>query len=373
MSATTHALSRRVGLQHALPRLQVDAAVISSYENVSYIAGTHVITQLMVPDRLAFVVVDPDTSTLLVCNIEESQVRSQTDISDVRTYVEFEEDPSVALMKVLRSRGLRTVGIEARRLPAQSVKILEAELDGIRLVPIDRTLDDLQGVKSDTEITILKDGAQKTLTAVDQAIEGAAAGDLERSVSNRIHLNLLASGGDPTFLVFSSGRNTMYGHPEPEDRPLESGTIWRVDLGARWSFGFYSDVARTGIVGEPSSNQETILAQLRQAQQAAIDLAEPGRPARELFNACRDAALSSGLLFGMPHIGHGIGIGLHEQPMLEPRNETRLAAGMLLNIEPMVVLKDRGEAYHTEDLVLVAESGPQLLTKPQDALLRIKA
>jgi Xaa-Pro aminopeptidase len=74
----------------------------------------------------------------------------------------------------------------------------------------------------------------------------------------------------------------------------------------------------------------------------------------------------------MPHIGHGMGIGLHEFPMLEPGNDTRIQAGMVLNIEPMVVLEARKEAYHTEDLAEVTVNGPRLLTPPQDALLRIR-
>ena len=61
--------------------------VLNSYENVSYMAGTNVMTQLTVPDRLAFALIGrDDKSTLLVCNIEESQVRPQTDLNDVRSW-----------------------------------------------------------------------------------------------------------------------------------------------------------------------------------------------------------------------------------------------------------------------------------------------
>ena len=68
-----------------------------------------------------------------------------------------------------------------------------------------------------------------------------------------------------------------------------------------------------------------------------------------------------------------MGIGLHEFPMLEPGNDIELKAGMVLNIEPMVVLEARQEAYHTEDLAEVTAHGPRLLTPPQQRLLRIRA
>jgi Xaa-Pro aminopeptidase len=68
-----------------------------------------------------------------------------------------------------------------------------------------------------------------------------------------------------------------------------------------------------------------------------------------------------------------MGIGLHEFPMLEPRNDIRLQEGMVLNIEPMAVIEARQEAYHTEDLAEVTSRGARLLTPPQEELLRIRA
>jgi Xaa-Pro aminopeptidase len=237
----------------------------------------------------------------------------------------------------------------------------------------DSHLDELQGVKTAAEIELLKDSANATLDAVLKTIAEVDSSHTERGVSNLIHRRLVESGGDPTFLVFAAGERTMHGHPEPRDEPLTPGSIWRTDLGARYRFGFNSDVARTGVVGEPSAAQAQTLAALHAAQGAAIGIAEPGRPARELFEACRETAIREGLSFTMPHIGHSLGIGLHEQPMLEPRNHQQLRAGMVLNIEPLVIVAERHEAYHTEDLVLVGENGPVRLTQPQTELLRIPA
>ena len=73
----------------------------------------------------------------------------------------------------------------------------------------------------------------------------------------------------------------------------------------------------------------------------------------------------------MPHVGHGMGIGLHEYPMLEPRNEIPLEVGMVINVEPMALIESRREGYHTEDLAAVTENGSRLLTPPQERLLII--
>jgi hypothetical protein len=46
---------------------------------------------------------------------------------------------------------------------------------------------------------------------------------------------------------------------------------------------------------------------------------------------------------------------------------------MVLNIEPMVVFPEIGECYHTEDLAVITAIGYELLTQPQDELIRIAA
>ena len=63
----------------------------------------------------------------------------------------------------------------------------------------------------------------------------------------------------------------------------------------------------------------------------------------------------------MAHIGHGIGLGLHEHPMLNPAADEVLAPGMVLCIEPAHYDEDVA-GYHIEDLVVVTEDGAEVLT-----------
>src|SRR5260370_17196093 len=86
-----------------MERRNLDGIVVSSYQNVSYFAGTHIMTQVSVPDRLAFVGVPlGDAPTVIVCGIETRQVVAQPDMADVSGYVEFAENPSVILANGLK-------------------------------------------------------------------------------------------------------------------------------------------------------------------------------------------------------------------------------------------------------------------------------
>jgi Xaa-Pro dipeptidase len=350
--------------------------VVSSYQNVSYFGGSTITTQVSLPDRLGFLVARRDgAATLLFCNIEISQLRTQTDIQDVREYVEFAENPTEKLAGVLRDLGLgaASIGIDARRLPAASMAILQHELPSIEMVPADDELELSQAVKDPDEIEALEAAARASLTAIEDGLKGLQPGCTERDASSAIYLRLMQLGGKPLFMVFASGERTLQAHPESTATPMPRGIIWRIDYGARFDGGINSDLARTGVVGEASAEQQATLKALRATQDAGFKAIEPGRPAKDVFNAVRSEFKRQGLPFSMPHIGHGMGIGLHEYPMLEPHNDTPLELGMVLNVEPMTLIADRGEGYHTEDLAAVTENGARLLTPPQESLLIVPA
>lgn len=367
-------LPRQQAVEELLEREELKALVACSYEGLCYFAGTDIQTQLHLPERLAFYIAARGISpALLVCNIEESQVRTQTSMADVRTYIEFKDDPTSELADMLTERNvvLGRIGIEAHRLPAAALRTLEQRLPGVEFVQLDRELERLQIVKTSTEVELLGALARSLLEALEATITTLGASASEHEYGAELVSRVAHTGAMPLFLVFASGARTALGHPEPERVPLRQGSIWRTDFGARMPGGICGDVARTGVVGEPKAEQREIFATVRAAQDDAVALAEPGRPARDLYRACKRAFERGGFPLLIPHVGHGIGIGLHESPLLEPGNHTPLAEGTVLNIEPFAIFPKQGEGYHTEDMVLVSAEGPRRLTEPQASLLVI--
>jgi Xaa-Pro dipeptidase len=366
--------ARRARVAPIIAANDLRAAVMSSYQAVSYFGGTHIMTQVAVPDRLGFCVIfDGGDAALAICSLETSMVRTQTDLADIREYTEFVDVPAEAVVALLRERGITSgrVGIEARRLHGEAYQHIRNALPDVELVSIDDAVEAAQMVKDDDEVEMLRYGAQATLDAVLDAAKETSIGDSELDMCGDIASRLMKSGGLLAFMVFGSGERALGAHAEAIDKPLTEGDIWRIDLGARFFNVINSDLARTGIVGEPTAQQEETLHALRATQDAGFNAIEPGRPAREIFEAVKNEFAKQGLPFFMPHIGHGLGIGLHEFPMLEPGNDTPLEVGMVLNVEPMVRIDDRRECYHTEDLAVVTPDGYRLLTAPQTDLIRL--
>jgi Xaa-Pro dipeptidase len=352
------------------------AAILTSYETVSPFARTNIITQPWVPDRMVFFVVPASgPTTLLVCAIEEQEVRATTIADDLRTYVEFAEEPTTVLAQLMKDLRLDEgrVGFELRRLPGPHVQALQAAMPSLRMGGADDIIHTAVGLKTADEIASLGDKARATQAALDRGLAAIPAGATERECSQAFMRELVQTGGRPEFMVFGSAEQTMLGHPITGDVPLREGALWRIDFGARFPDGYVSDFARTGVVGAPTPQQEEAIGHLVDCQCAAIDAIEPGRPANEVWKAATSVLERAGLSIWAPHIGHSLGVGLHERPSIDPANTTPLATGMVLNIEPIFVLPEHREGYHTEDLVVVTETGVERLTKPQTELLRIAA
>jgi Xaa-Pro aminopeptidase len=364
--------TRSAGLADVIADQDLLGLVASSYEGLCYFGDADIRSQLMIPERLAFVIVPAASSPiLLVCNIDESQVRTQTGVADIRSYVEFEEDPTVVLAGLLADLGMTEgrLGIEAARLPVGAARKLIRAFPTLELVGVDRELAGLQARKSGAEVERLGALARDLLFSLDVTLAVLDREATEIDCSRELMRRVALIGGTPMFVQFAAGDRALVGHPDAEPAPLSEGTLWRTDFGTRLPGGLCGDVARTGVVGSASSVQAELFSIVHAAQQAAIALAEPGRPACDLFHACREEFRRHRMPFFAPHVGHGIGFGLHEAPLLEPHNQDPLAVGAVLMIEPFVLLVDRHEAYHTEDMVVVTTDGPLQLTTPQETLL----
>jgi Xaa-Pro aminopeptidase len=368
--------AQRAALAESLRDNGLRVVALNSYQAVSYFAGTNILTQVSLPDRMAFCLCfDDGSAAMIVCDIEASMVRTQTDIPQILEFVEFVDDPTETLAKALIDRGVTNgrIGVQSRRMPARSADILTRALPDVEIVEIDDPVEEAQTVKSGDEIGMLQAAAQRTL---DSVLAGAAAtgpGHTEQELCARIGSRMYTAGGMPVFTFFGTGERALGAHVEPIDRRLVEGELWRIDLGGRFYELMNSDLARTGVVGEPDDEQESILQDLLACQAAGFAALEPGRPASDVFHAVAAEFERRGMTFAMPHVGHGIGIGLHEFPILHPGNHAPLRAGMVLNVEPMFKSAARRECYHVEDLAVVTDDGFRLLTQPQSSLLRIEA
>src|SRR5262249_29608477 len=146
----------------------------------------------------------------------------------------------------------------------------------------------------------------------------------------------------------------------PNPAQARAGEVIRIDVGASYR-GYQSDLSPVISVGEPSAELRKVHAGVRRAMDAVLDALRPSVSARAVYESgdriFREERLDNYLLY----VAHGVGRNVHEEPVLEPRSQWTLAAGMMLAVELVTVVPHLG-MIGLEDDVLITQDGYEDLT-----------
>ena len=351
-------------LKQGMDGAGLDVLLAASQENFFYLADTLLLSQKMLPTRLCIAVLPRDEPpAAVVCYCEELQTRQDSWITDIHTYLEFQENPLQALAELLCARGLGAarIGIEERFLAASYVQELACLVPEATWVGADHVFDAARAIKTATEIDVMTGAARLTEQSILQTFQAATPGDTEKETADALSSRVLNAGGPGTGSPLPPGptRPSTTPTPAPSRSPQarSCGPTFRVPL----TNGYQSDVARTAAISAASDEQRSTYQRLREAQRETIAAARPRTRACDLYVRCKRALKQKGLSITSQAVGHGFGIGLHEFPVLHAHETAEIRPNMVLSIEPAV--KDsNGYLYHTEDTLVVTDGDPRILT-----------
>ena len=233
-------------------------------------------------------------------------------------------------------------------------------------------LREIRLLKSSEEIDRLKRAVRITEKAMMASMRGVREGMTERELAEIFDHLVLRHRGRPLFAVIAFGGCGAHGNHEPGDRRLRRGDVIRWDVGCEYD-GYPADIARTAVLGRPSQSQVDEWTAIVAGQRAALSCVAPGVTASAVYEAGVQEARRVGLSGYAPkHIGHGIGIGIYEAPMIAPADDTVLEPGMVFEIELINKIIGRS-GMHIEDTVVVTDSGSQTLTSMPHELVSLAA
>jgi len=344
----------------------LDAAVVASPQNFFYLSGWKIQTQVLIPDRLALGIVTANGDTaLVVAKQEEGQTRKYSWVKDVYAYAEFAESPMQRVAEILNEKGLSRsrVGVEQRFISEVYFQDLKSRVPNATLSHCDSAFDKARMVKTEPEIEALRVAARGTDEAINRALQTAKSGDTEHKLARVMSDSLFEIGQgefrDLTWGV-ATGPNILITHYWAGDRKLTADEMLRINVRATFQ-GYYSHLYRLAVVGRASERHLTWYEKSRDIHYRAMDRLRPGARVCDLYHAARKDIENAGAAFKGSLCGHSTGISLHENPRIQPLDETVLVPGMVIASEPLVVDPDYCH-YHLEDLVLVTDKDPVRLS-----------
>jgi Xaa-Pro aminopeptidase len=347
----TEAFRQRVrSVRAALTRKHLDALIVSSVANTTYLTGFF--------GHDSWAVVTSRTVYLVTDSRYTEQARKEC----VQTTIVERRGPMAeAISRLLgRRKSVAAVGIEDTA-PISAHTALRKRLK-VRLKPVDGVVEQIRPVKDTRETRAIRTAASIAAAALRTTRRRLRPGVTESELAGLLDLEIRRLGAENSFeTIVAFGANASRPHHQPTMRRLRQKDTILIDFGARYK-GYSSDITRCFAVGKPSKPYRHAFETVEKAQAAAIGLARAGARLVDVDAAAREVIRRCGLPVYRHGTGHGLGLEIHEKPFLKEKAEGELQAGQIITIEPGVYIPGT-LGVRIEDDIRITETGCEIITR----------
>ncbi|TXK71769.1 M24 family metallopeptidase [Paenibacillus sp. N3.4] len=385
-----------------MERDNLDALVASSCENFYYLSGhpsTFMYTLRMNEVALAVVFRNPYRKTVVIMNeFEAAGIPDDLPNCEIRTYPTWVDVDDPFELKGSRFQGKRPtahqvqemfgllsqimdendlstgrVAVELSAMRYPSVIALQEAASQLKLQEASSIFTELRVIKTPWEIDQLRKSCTYAEAGITEATRGIHVGSSAEDIADDFKMALMKNreGSTSRFHMISVGANFAPAHVF-DTRASVPGDLIKFDVGVDVK-GYGSDIARTFVLGTPSSTVERVYQALRIGHDHLVQLIEPGRSMQSAFHEVMSLIRRSGLPnYNRGHLGHSAGLSLaaEEPPFISPTESTIFRPGMVLCLETPYYGYGVGSIM-IEDMVLVTESGCEQLNRLSKDLISL--
>jgi Xaa-Pro aminopeptidase len=283
--------------------------------------------------------------------------------------------PTVGLMEsaVREIKGmLEEAGVVGAPIGVDIVEpafLFEMQRQGLRVVDAQQLMLDARQIKSSDEVMLLNQAAAMVDGVYQDIVEALKPGIRENEIVALANKRLYEMGSDQVEAINAVSGERCNPHPHNfSDRLIRPGDQAFFDIIHSFN-GYRTCYYRTFSVGSATSSQRDAYDKARQWMDASINKVRPGVGTDEIAavwpKATEFGFESEMAAFGL-QFGHGLGLGLHERPVISRLNSMKepveLQNGMVFALETYCPASDGFSAARIEEEVLVTPDGPRILT-----------
>ncbi len=357
--------ARIAALRRKLKERDLDALLVHDPVNVRYLCGFGGTYGLLVVDRRgAHFFTDGRYAEIAASVVSGAKIHVQPLAEIDGWFADF-----------FRDRGYGTLGfdgsltvdaLDSLKKRLRTAKTKTAKASGL--------VEEIRIRKDESEIRAIAKAARAADRMMQAAFDALKPGVRELDVARVVRRAAedLGASGESFESIVASGPNSSRPHHRPSARRVGSGDMVTVDLGCVVG-GYCSDLTRNPVLGKVSRRFEEIYAVCLEAQQAAVKACRSGAKCSDVDGVAREIIATAGYgEYFMHGLGHGVGLEIHEAPRLNRTSGATLQPGMVVTVEPGIYVPGFG-GVRIEDLLVVAEGAPRVLSKSPKALTVLPA
>jgi Xaa-Pro aminopeptidase len=276
------------------------------------------------------------------------------------------------IKSICDKHGIRKLGFEDHNVTFGFYKKMLG--NKINTKPLTHVVESLRLIKSQKELSCINTAVKRAERAFRKLLPFIRSGTTEQKLALQLEEFLKKQGCKilPFGVIVASGPLSALPHAKPTQRILKKGDLVVFDWGGECE-GYFSDMTRTVILrAKYISRQKALYHNVLSAQDKAIKAVSSGIKASVVDAAARDfiRQIGYGDFFGHG-TGHGVGLAVHEKPVVSWRSKDMIEDNMVFTVEPGIYLPEFG-GVRIEDMVVVRRNKAKILTNLSKRLMIIE-
>lgn len=361
-------------LRNVMAEKNIDAVVISSMDNFRWLTGIPMTLAWFF--RYSHAAVQPrDSDEPIIIAPEGYDYAEKNWFRDVRGlpfYKELQQPLDTVNWHKTCAKAIEDTGCQTGRIavdpetPYVMKDALSSQLPQAQIVNGHSTLVEARLIKNEEEIKAIKVACSIGEVGMKVGLGMIDEGVRERDIAAAMVKAFVENGADVEYVPFVlSGTRPMLIHAS--EKMIRRDEIVRIDLGCTYG-GYRSDFSRVKYVGSPPKETANVYQSLLEAYMEGVKSLKPGISNLEIVRiiTSRFSDLTGGKHEVGSFIGHGLGIGVHEEPLFcrgPIYDEVKLEKGMYFCLEPAVMTKAGNMAV--EDDFLITDDGYEMITRTE--------
>ncbi len=230
------------------------------------------------------------------------------------------------------------------------------------LVETEWVVEKQRQIKDEEEISYIRKACEITDDCFSYLLRYIKKGMTEIQIADEIEKFFKQNGASgvsfPT--IVASGENSSMPHAVPTDRKIQSGDVITIDMGCVYN-GYCSDMTRTIFVDFVQEYMKKVYELVLKNQTIITSEMREGANTKTLSKIVEGNFRMHD--YDLVHaLGHGVGLEVHEGPIISSKNEKLLRSKMVVTNEPGIYIP--GEyGIRIEDTILIGENDAEVLTK----------
>ncbi|MCM8821067.1 MAG: Xaa-Pro peptidase family protein [Candidatus Omnitrophica bacterium] len=223
-----------------------------------------------------------------------------------------------------------------------------------KLIPVPDFVKKMRMIKENYEIKLIKKALEINRKVFKKIEKEIKIGMEETVIAGQIHHLIRRYGGRREAFepIVASGIHSAYPHHKNRKKKIEIGKPLIIDAGVDYN-GYKSDLTKTFFPGRNNKKFKDIYKTLQDVQQKVMEFIRPGKTGGEVHSYAVGLLKKKGLDRYFIHgLGHGVGIDVHEVPVLAPESKDEIKEGCVFTVEPGIYIPGEG-GIRLEDMVII--------------------